>query len=263
MANTPADIDIAQAQRWVRGGSPVIIITLTSVSGSAPRAAGTSMLVSLDETSGTVGGGALEWALISTARDMLTAGDVRKELEQPLGPEIGQCCGGRIRATLQRLTAATLDALQAPVSRPTVCIFGAGHVGGALARALSALPLTIEIVDQRADLLAPLAECGRVFETALPEAHIAGVPPGSAFVVTTHSHALDFMIVEAALRRGDAAYVGMIGSATKRAVLARHLATAGVPSDGLTCPIGAQRSSDKRPEIIAATTAAEIVGVLF
>ncbi len=90
-------------------------------------------------------------------------------------------------------------------------------------------------------------------------------PPGSAFVAMTHSHATDFLIMAEALKRGDAAYCGMIGSATKRAVFAGWLGDNGYDTalaQRLTCPIGGSAVRDKRPEVIAALTAAEIITAL-
>ena len=91
-------------------------------------------------------------------------------------------------------------------------------------------------------------------------------PAGSAFVVLTHDHALDFLIVAEALRRTDAAYVGMIGSATKKATFKSwYLKTAGGGEDAfarLVCPIGGDAVRDKRPEVIAALAAAEILAAL-
>ncbi len=84
--------------------------------------------------------------------------------------------------------------------------------------------------------------------------------PGVAFVVMTHDHALDFLIVREALARGDAAYVGMIGSRTKRVSFLRWLREAGEVETGrLVCPIGAAGRPDKRPAVIAAFVAAEIM----
>jgi xanthine dehydrogenase accessory factor len=86
--------------------------------------------------------------------------------------------------------------------------------------------------------------------------------PGSVFVVLTHDHGLDFLIAQEALARGDAAYVGMIGSKTKRATFKSWLDDMGYDTgllDGLTMPIGGADVDDKRPEVIAALTAAEIV----
>ncbi len=119
------------------------------------------------------------------------------------------------------------------------------------------------MIDERAERLAPLAGLARTEAAALPEALVAAAPPGAAFVILTHDHALDFHIAEAALRRGDAAYVGMIGSASKRAQLAARLRAAGLPDAGLTCPIGADGPKDKRPELIALAAAAEISARLF
>ena len=86
-------------------------------------------------------------------------------------------------------------------------------------------------------------------------------PAGSAFVVLTHDHALDFLIAREALARGDAAYVGMIGSRTKRVSFQPLAARGGRRSirRALVCPIGAAGRPDKRPEVIAAFVAAEIL----
>ncbi|MEM8752186.1 MAG: xanthine dehydrogenase accessory protein XdhC, partial [Pseudomonadota bacterium] len=214
--------------------APHVLVSVAAVEGSAPREVGAWMLVREDGFDGTIGGGALEWAALAAAREMLASGETRREIDQPLGPALGQCCGGRVRLTLER------DAPQpSTASGPAVLVFGAGHVGAALVRALAPLPVSATVVDERADLLAPLAALARTVVSALPEAEVAAAPPGAAFVVLTHDHALDFMIAEAALRRGDAGYVGMIGSATKRARLAAALARAGLSDERLVCPIGA------------------------
>ena len=100
----------------------------------------------------------------------------------------------------------------------------------------------------------------------MPEAEVESAPRRSAFVVMTHEHSLDFLIAGAALARADAAYVGMIGSATKRERLRRHLEAAGrgpARSMRLTLPIGGAALRDKRPEVIAALTAAELATCLF
>ena len=99
----------------------------------------------------------------------------------------------------------------------------------------------------------------------MPEEVVRNAPPGSAFVAMTHSHSLDFLIAAEALARGDAAYCGMIGSATKRAVFAGWLAEHDLDrrlAGKLVCPIGGSVVRDKRPEVIAALTAAEILTAL-
>ncbi|WP_458792910.1 XdhC family protein, partial [Yoonia sp. MH D7] len=97
--------------------------------------------------------------------------------------------------------------------------------------------------------------------TALPEADIRRASPGAAFIILTHDHALDFLLTAEALARPDAAYIGMIGSHTKRKKFERFCATQApaTATDRLICPIGATVSTDKRPAIIAAFVAAEVM----
>ena len=122
------------------------------------------------------------------------------------------------------------SALEAAAERerralPAVYIFGAGHVGRALAAALALLPVRPVLVDQRAEELAHGAGRGRArADAAARGGGAARRRPGAAFVVLTHDHALDFLIAREALARGDAAYVGMIGSRTKRVSFERWLA---------------------------------------
>ncbi|MDO5620244.1 MAG: xanthine dehydrogenase accessory protein XdhC [Paracoccus sp. (in: a-proteobacteria)] len=234
----------------------MIRVRVERLRGSAPREVGAWMLVLPHDTQGSIGGGALESIAIDKARAMLKAGQDSAHLETALGPEIAQCCGGWVALSFQRV-----DTAPAADPRHDLLIFGAGHVGRALARAAVLLPLNVSVYDQRAEELARL-DAGRSHLTALPEAAIRAARPGSAFVIATHDHALDFALATEALRRGDAAYIGLIGSATKRARFDAHVRREGLDPGPLICPIGAGFSPDKRPEIIAAFTAAEIIATL-
>ena len=147
---SPADIDLTLASKWLRDGIPAVAVEIIDVSGSAPRGVGTIMLVTADAITGTIGGGALEWARLAEARALLASNEQRRKVEQALGPEIGQCCGGRVRASVTRLTENALGDMRTPSYRPNVCIFGAGHVGVPLTQAVAPLPLTLEICDHRA-----------------------------------------------------------------------------------------------------------------
>nr|WP_255617846.1 xanthine dehydrogenase accessory protein XdhC [Aurantimonas sp. VKM B-3413] len=249
---------------------PSILVTVTRALGSTPREAGARMLVSPDDVAGTIGGGRLEFDAIDRARAMLSAGESAATMDVPLGPEIGQCCGGRVMLSLERVDAELLVRLEAEAAielagRPAALIFGAGHTGRALACALAPLPLTVRLIDSRPETLAGLPESVATVAAAMPEAEVDSAPKRSAFVVMTHDHALDFLITAAALARPDAAYVGMIGSATKRERFRRHLAEEGRAGDiaRLILPIGGSALRDKRPEVIAALTAAEIATCLF
>src|SRR5690606_28365377 len=98
-----------------------------------------------------------------------------------------------------------------------------------------------------------------------PVEAVGGAKSCAAVVTMTHSHDLDYRVAEAALRRGQLSYVGMIGSATKRRRFERLFAArGGDPAllQNLTSPIGDFGVVDKRPEVIAAFVAAELLRAL-
>jgi xanthine dehydrogenase accessory factor len=242
------------------------------------------MLVSPTAIHGTIGGGQLEYMAIDKARLMLGSllssarGGVaqshreeRATLDIPLGPEIGQCCGGRVEVLIQpvdeALAAELIAAAEAEEAHlPQVLIFGGGHVGQALAASIALLPVRAVVVETRTEALQGMPEAVEARLTPVPEEMVRQAQPGSAFVVLTHDHALDFLIVAEALRRGDAAYVGMIGSKTKKATFRSwFLKTAGgteAEFSRLVSPIGSESVKDKRPAVIAALAAAEIITAL-
>jgi len=250
--------------------APVMRVRVAGVHGSAPRAEGAAMYVTATGACGTIGGGRLEFDAIQRARNLLADGVRRDTAEVKLGPDTGQCCGGRVRLDLDLLDEALRDRILSRLdararARPRVHILGAGHVGRALADAVQFLPLNAVLIDTRTE---ELARCRAGVETrlsALPEAEIATAGPGDGFVVLTHDHGLDFLLAGAALARADAGYVGMIGSASKRARFRNWCAGpgGGVSPDGLTCPIGAGVTGDKRPAVIAACVAAELAAALL
>lgn len=251
-------------------GAALVLAEVSATRGSAPREAGAWMLIAAEAVAGTIGGGQLEYIAIDRARILLKHGPTRglaaETMEVPLGPAIGQCCGGHVRLTLTPVDSWTRRMLEARMedeadARPEVLVFGAGHVGRALAAALTLLPVRARLIDSRVAELALAAPAVATTLSPLPEAEVAAARPGSAFVVLTHDHALDFLVTDAALARRDAAYVGMIGSETKRGKFRawrRRTGVAGDPLAGLTCPIGGP-SGDKRPAVIAALVAAEII----
>ncbi len=254
----------------LKAAAPAVLVRVAETKGSAPREAGTVMAVTTDAIFGTIGGGQFEWLAIDHARGLLAGKRDESELDIPLGSDIGQCCGGRVRLRFEPVTEAVVAALEtderaAQDAWPHVHIFGAGHVGRALAMALTPLPVTPIVYDARASELALLPDDIESKESALPEAEVRAARPGSAFVVLTHDHALDFLIAREALARRDAAYIGLIGSKTKRATFRNWFKReGGEPEDfkQLVCPIGSADVKDKRPEVIAALAAAEIITAL-
>ena len=247
-----------------------VLVTIEAARGSTPRETGAFMLVSETAIHNTIGGGQLEYMAIDKARQMLRDGVEEAAMEIGLGPEIGQCCGGQVRLELRRIDEAlALDIIAAEprefAALPHVYVFGAGHVGNALCRALALLPVRTIIVDTRQAELDAAPEGVEKTLAAMPESVIAKAPSGSAFLVLTHDHALDFLILKEALARSDAAYVGMIGSKSKRATFKSWFMREGgddAALDRLVCPLGGAAVKDKRPQVIAALTAAEVMTAL-
>jgi len=250
---------------------PMILADITATRGSTPRETGTFMLVSADDLWGTIGGGNLEFSAIDHARAILAGGAPEGTVTTTLGPDSGQCCGGVVAVAFTRLDDESRDALRLRHAEdqrrnPDVFVFGAGHVGRALAAALAPLPLRVVMVETRAAELADLPSRVEARLAAVPESLVAEIRPGGAAIILTHDHALDFLIGAEALQRTDLAYVGMIGSKTKRGVFSHHLVRQGLSQsliDRLVLPIGGSAVRDKRPEIIAALVTAEVLTAML
>lgn len=285
-----------QAREALERG-PTALITILATEGSAPRGPGARMLVTADGMAGTIGGGALEHQATEQARAILghPPGSWRVQ-DYPLGPLLGQCCGGRVRLMVEHLgevpggNGPFLVSLSNKVSRmplpgegrgtleargplPTngdqfvepeddlrrpVLMFGAGHVGKAIAARATGLPLHFAWFDTRPEA----AETPGVMLTDA-DAMVACAGETSAetaIVILTHDHALDYRLTASALR-SDAGFVGLIGSQTKRARFVSRLAAEGVDSARLTCPIGLPGISGKEPEVIAIATLAQLLAL--
>ena len=147
--------------------------------------------------------------------------------------------------------------------RRPVWLFGAGHVGRALMLALAPLPFEVTWIDERAAAFpAAMPANVRSVRSADPEEEVARAPDGALIVVVTHSHARDLAIVHAALAAGRFGYVGLIGSASKRARFTRRLREAGVPEGRiakLVCPIGLPTIGSKHPAAIAAGVTVQLL----
>jgi xanthine dehydrogenase accessory factor len=97
--------------------APVVRVVVVEVKGSVPRGVGTAMLVSAEGLFGTIGGGALEFEAVRRARDVLALGGDRLD-RVPLGPSVGQCCGGAVTLLSEVWDAARLDGVTDIVARP-------------------------------------------------------------------------------------------------------------------------------------------------
>lgn len=147
--------------------------------------------------------------------------------------------------------------------RHPVWLFGAGHVGRALMLALAPLPFDLTWIDERDGIFpAALPASVRAVHSTDPVAELARAPAGAAVVVMTHNHPLDLAIVHAALVTGRFGYVGLIGSASKRARFTSRLRKGGVPEtciSELVCPVGMPTIRSKHPAAIATGIAAQLL----
>ncbi len=353
------------AKSWsalLLGDQLVVMVTVAAIAGSTPREAGAFMLVGRNETAGTVGGGNLEHQLVRHVRQMLAEDSApgAQFMRYPLGPALGQCCGGAVEVAFHALDHGRKQALHralqaglcgtgavpgteigtdaAPktgdpvwmmlphedaanaafmpvigqaaqrlahsfgafrggfvenaasvilggaggtgaVTGPSgkavlvrlddgatpLWLFGAGHVGAAIVRALAPLPFDVTWVDSRADYIdMPATARLNPIHSVDPWEEITDMPQGAMALILTHSHAEDFEICRQALMRRDLSFVGMIGSLTKRARFVARMRERGLSdadSSRLCCPIGVPGITGKHPAVIAASVVAQLVGL--
>ena len=311
-------------------GEACVLVTISGMRGSTPRETGAKMIVTGRETIGTIGGGQLEHQCTHIAAGMLGAQQSPATRRFPLGPALGQCCGGVVdvlfepvgsglpgwlrdlralhgqrqptvlvtdtasaakfvvsgdnvfgteadacdpavieqaRGLLQGGAAAMMDEIfYEPVlgSDFNIAVFGAGHVGAAVVNVLSGLDCNIRWIDSRRDIFRAAPRNVKTIETSEPALEVAAMPPSSYYLIMTHSHPLDFDICDRILRRGDAAYCGLIGSLTKRRRFEKRFREQGVPqsaTEPLVCPIGVTGINGKKPAEIAIAVAAELLRV--
>ncbi len=309
-------------------GESVVVVTVASIRGSAPREVGAKMIVTETETVGTIGGGQLEYQCTRIAYEMLN-GDSGATLRTfPLGSSMGQCCGGVVDVMFEPLAnglpvwlrdlkalhgqreaaivvtgigsampkgvvtadnefgdnalpakvvaearaflrcggaaCSNADVFLDPVvgSNFNIAVFGAGHVGTAVVNALSNLDCNIRWIDSRRNVFRKTPVNVRAVESSDPSLEVAAMPAGSCYLVMTHSHAIDFDIVDRILRRGDSGYCGLIGSVSKRRRFEKRYRAQEMPQQllkKLVCPIGVAGISGKKPAEIAVAAAAEVL----
>lgn len=252
---------------------PAVLVTVSQVRGSVPREAGAWMAVFAEATLGSIGGGQLEWNACREAREHLALGPAGAarvwDRSIALGPSLGQCCGGRLVLHFEPVGAADAPVLAGRL-RPALAplaLFGGGHVGQAIVRALAPLPFAVHWIDSRdgifpADLPAlVLTEHSEPVQGAVP-----ALASGSRVLIMSFSHAEDLDIVAACLRRQrerqDLPFIGLIGSRTKWASFRHRLRERGFSEaelDHVTCPIGLPGIAGKQPGVIAASVVAQLL----
>ncbi|MCF6291852.1 MAG: xanthine dehydrogenase accessory protein XdhC [Robiginitomaculum sp.] len=282
-----------KAEELLTDKKPAIVITLVEVQGSAPRNAGVKMLVWNDGQAGTIGGGELEFRLQKLAKEMLKQPIMQPVLQNfPLGPLLDQCCGGFVTAMLEPLvdhcfgdekmsvqtclssgektliavnddnaeiiiTADKQYIIEPPCQKPpSIYLFGAGHIGAALAKILLDMDIDLNWIDNRPEM----ADLVQVCEDPVQQAKQA--PDDALFVIVTHCHDLDYQLCRCILEKSQIRFCGLIGSDTKRARFVQRLQKDGISEkqiEQLTCPVGLDGIGGKHPTEIAVA----IVGQLL
>jgi xanthine dehydrogenase accessory factor len=234
-----ADDWLRSLAAYVDRGEPAVLVT------GLGDAAGGKLVVSRDDASGTFADPQQKAAVVAAARALLDGAVARPQLEQT----------GDQAVLFEPIRPAGLHVL----------LFGAGHVGKALVRVLSELPCRITWVDSRAEQFPRDPPPNVTIEcTEVPQYAVDRAPSRAAFLVMTHSHALDLTLCERILSRNDFSYFGLIGSATKRAKFTRRLKARGLSDDvieRMVCPIGIPELPGKHPGEIAIAVAAQLLMV--
>jgi len=247
-----------------------VLVTVQRARGSVPRKAGTWMAVFADALVGTIGGGRLEWEAVRQARAQWPAASpAHWEQRVALGPSLGQCCGGSLVLGFEWVGAADVVALRERLATELtpVALFGGGHVGHALVRALTPLPFDVTWIDSRDEVFPADLPRHVHAEHANPvQAAVADLAPGARVLIMSFSHAEDLDIVAACLlrqrQRDDLPFVGLIGSHSKWASFRHRLAERGFTGEELariTCPIGLPGIVGKEPAVIAASVVAQLL----
>jgi len=237
-------------------GEAYVLVTLLGVRGSAPRDSGTKMVVSQQASFDTIGGGHLEHKATKIAQELLRQGDSAQTIEHfPLGPKLGQCCGGTTSVLFEAFVSSHIN----------IMLFGAGHVGHAIAPMLAGLPVRLHWVDEREELF-PQATYNNVeyVATDCPSDEVAGMPSNSYYIVLTHNHQRDFEICSAILKRQDFKYLGLIGSDTKWKRFQQRFEHRGFARqivERISCPVGLSSVQGKLPMEVAVSIVGEIIGL--
>jgi xanthine dehydrogenase accessory factor len=253
----------SKALAALEGDGACVKVEVKVAEGSTPRDEGAMMIVTRHGFAGSIGGGTLEWLAMAEAQAMLGKPRATRTLTKSLGPDLGQCCGGRVTLSLECFTQDDVSEVKSRAAAEQdetthLHLWGAGHVGRALVLALAPLPFKVTWWDVRDNAFPALTPENVTCRLGAPQDMVVE----GLVLVMTHSHALDLAIVDYALHRSAFSNVGLIGSKTKCLRFLKRLAEAGHSAEDLhrlTCPIGSKTITSKHPAIIAASVAVQLL----
>ena len=246
----------------------VIKAKLISTEGSVPRNSGTFMIISNNCIFGSIGGGQLEYSVINKSREKLKENkNIQSEIINiPLGPSIGQCCGGYARIKISKHRNGKESIMQENILNQSIdnlYIFGAGHIGQTLSSRSIDLDFNIHLIDSRKEYLDIQKDkkITNIF-AKFPWMLVKNLPVCSYFIVLTHSHDYDFKIINEILNFNTFKFIGLIGSKTKMKRFNNRLIKLGHNKSTINrveCPIGLENIKSKKPGEIAISIIARLL----
>ncbi len=250
---------------------PAVLVRVEAVQGSGPREVGAWMAVTPVDLIATIGGGHLEFEATAHAKGLLEGQVLPLSRRFPLGPSLGQCCGGVVDLSFELVSASQIASLCERLSPPEasllpVGLFGGGHVACAIVELLARLPSRVQWFDSRDEVFpADLPAHIRAEHSEPVQAAVQDLSPGSHVLIMSFSHAEDLDVLAACLLRqrqkGDLPFIGLIGSKSKWASFRARLRERGFSEAELgwvTCPIGLPGIAGKQPELIAVAVVAQL-----
>ena len=229
------------------------LATVVRVSGSTPQRAGARLLWREDGTTlGTVGGGAIESAVLEALQRALRAGEPEL-LIRDLAHDLGMCCGGRMEIFVEPILPA-----------PRLWLLGAGHVAKPTAVLARSVGFEVHVIDDREELNTAerFPDCARVLGDPSAELRKAALGDADWVLIMTHDHQLDEAALHAAAGQ-SAQYVGLVGSKRKVFRLVERVRArrnGDFPLDRVFAPVGLDIGAVS-PEEIAVSIVAELVAL--
>ena len=235
--------------------------------GSVPRETGDFMLINAKDIFGSIGGGHLEFLVINKAKDFLKYKIKKNQiLNIPLGPGIGQCCGGYVQIELSHYINGEESIIAEKIYtniNQNLFIFGAGHIGQAIILKSIDLNFNVHLIDSRKNLLFmnEYKDVDYIFAQQ-PWQLIRNLSPNSYYLILTHNHDYDFKIINEILLYKSFEFLGLIGSKTKKNRFSSRLRNNGHHQNLINlieCPVGLNIKHNKEPNEIAISIIAKLI----
>ena len=237
-------------------GSQFVVVTIIESTGSTPQDAGGKMIVnSTGRAHGTVGGGKIEARAIEHAKELLGDSERSREIvDWNLQRDIGMTCGGLMKLFFEVYNR----------SEWSVVVYGAGHVAQALVKTLLTLTCHVTCVDSRAEWIERLPQSPNLTTICTDDlaGHAATLSAKDYIVCMTMGHSTDRPVLSSIFANQiRPAFLGVIGSRSKRGALLRELKSDGIDAETagqFLCPVGLPIGNNQ-PAEIAISIAAQLI----